>query len=88
MGKRNYFTGCGILLHELPVVAVYFKLHVGFTLSLNTESVTQSTVTASMLVAAGEYVTFHNTSELCDFERKAQYCILRILAAIVAVTRG
>ena len=25
MGKRNYFTGYGILLHELPVVAVLFN---------------------------------------------------------------
>ncbi len=24
VGKRNYFTGYGILLHELPVVAVLF----------------------------------------------------------------
>ncbi len=24
MGKRNYFTGYGILLHELPVVAILF----------------------------------------------------------------
>ena len=24
VGKRNYFTGYGILLHELPVVAILF----------------------------------------------------------------
>ena len=24
LGKHNYFTGYGILLHELPVVAVFF----------------------------------------------------------------
>ncbi len=24
VGKRNYFTGYGILLHKLPVVAVLF----------------------------------------------------------------
>ncbi len=45
MGKRNYFTGYGILLHELPVVAVLF------TQSNNNEGTMKNSIRLSIRIA-------------------------------------
>ncbi len=60
--KRNYFTGYGILLHELPVVAELF------TQSNNNEGTMKNSILHEMFCNS-----LFRTSQLIDFSCKICY---------------